>query len=328
MTVHRIRASAAVILLCSGLAATEPNVATRRWWSHIVAMSNDDLEGRDAGSAGHQKAARYVATQFERAGLKPAGQNGYFQSVPLHEIRLLTDRSEVELVGKDGTRKLQWLRQISLAARTGLPESIQGELVFVSQTDAAEDLDLKGKIVVQLSPPRLLPRPAGAARPVPRPGIFATVSIDNPGGPEPPHWPAAYSRAMTLAGTPLPEAARGPIDFAFNRDFADVLLAGSGHTYKELVSLAGQGKPLPHFAIPASLHARLAFETRDLASDNVLAVLPGSDPVLADEYVVLSAHLDGYGIGEPRNGDCIYNGAFDDAAYVATLIDLAERLKE
>ncbi len=53
-----------------------------------------------------------------------------------------------------------------------------------------------------------------------------------------------------------------------------------------------------------------------------------SDPALADEYVVVSAHLDGYGIGEPWGADRIYNGAFDDAAYVATLIDFAERLRE
>src|SRR4029077_20035062 len=51
-------------------------------------------------------------------------------------------------------------------------------------------------------------------------------------------------------------------------------------------------------------------------------------PVLASEYVVLSAHLDGYGFGEPIQGDRLYNGAFDDAAYVATLIDLAQKLKE
>jgi Zn-dependent M28 family amino/carboxypeptidase len=57
----------------------------------------------------------------------------------------------------------------------------------------------------------------------------------------------------------------------------------------------------------------------------VLAILPGTDPVLKDEFVIVSAHLDGYGFGEPVNGDELYNGAFDDAAYVATLIRLAEQ---
>jgi len=64
---------------------------------------------------------------------------------------------------------------------------------------------------------------------------------------------------------------------------------------------------------------------RDIASPNVLAMLPGSDPKLAGQAIVLSAHLDGYGYGEPVNGDRLYNGTLDDAAYVALLIRLAER---
>jgi Zn-dependent M28 family amino/carboxypeptidase len=71
----------------------------------------------------------------------------------------------------------------------------------------------------------------------------------------------------------------------------------------------------------------MRFDASSLVSDNVIGVLRGSDPALAEEYVVLSAHLDGYGVGEPWGADKIYNGAFDDAAYVATLIDFAERLR-
>jgi Zn-dependent M28 family amino/carboxypeptidase len=139
---------------------------------------------------------------------------------------------------------------------------------------------------------------------------------------------------MTLAdGTPAPDtgsglapAGNGPA-LRINPAFADELLAGSGHTYKELADLMTTGKPLPRFAIPATLRAHMKFETAELKSDNVLGVLPGSDPALANEYIVISAHLDGYGIGEPWGSDNVYNGAFDDAAYVATLIDFAESLK-
>jgi Zn-dependent M28 family amino/carboxypeptidase len=119
-----------------------------------------------------------------------------------------------------------------------------------------------------------------------------------------------------------------PLVLRFNPAAADVLLEGSGHTYSELTALAAEGKPQPRFVIPAVLRAKLRVETNNFASDNILAVLPGSDPELSKEYVVVSAHLDGYGIGEPWNGDRIYNGAFDDAAYVATMIDMAERLHE
>jgi hypothetical protein len=182
----------------------------------------------------------------------------------------------------------------------------------------AAAIDPHGKIVVQL-PAR---RTASAL-----PGIAGTIAIDTTTGPEPPHWPVPYSVSMTLAETPRHPLNTPPV-FRFNPAVAEELFRGSAHTFEELQKLDAGGKPLPQFAIPAKLHASLKFTTADLTSDNIVAVLPGTDPKLADEYVVVSAHLDGYGIGEPRNGDKIYNGAFDDAAYVATLIDFAQKLHE
>jgi Zn-dependent M28 family amino/carboxypeptidase len=132
---------------------------------------------------------------------------------------------------------------------------------------------------------------------------------------------------MSLAETPQ-RTVNTPPSFRFNPAFAEELFRGSGHTFEELQKLAAESKPLPQFALPAKLRATMKLTTTDLSSDNIIAVLPGTDPKLADEYVVVSAHLDGYGIGEPRNGDKIYNGAFDDAAYVATLIDFAQKLHE
>ena len=75
---------------------------------------------------------------------------------------------------------------------------------------------------------------------------------------------------------------------------------------------------------PRGFEARFATRERSYSSANVLAVLPGTDPALADEPVLLIAHLDGYGYGTPVNGDNLYNGALDDAAYVATLITFAD----
>jgi Zn-dependent M28 family amino/carboxypeptidase len=132
---------------------------------------------------------------------------------------------------------------------------------------------------------------------------------------------------MTLAEAPR-QPSNAPPAFRFNPAIAEELFRGSGHTFEELQKLAADGKPLPQFALPSKLHATMKLTTADLTSDNIVAVLPGSDSKLADEYVVVSAHLDGYGIGEPWNGDKIYNGAFDDVAYVATLIDFAQKLHE
>jgi hypothetical protein len=317
------------LIPCLGAAlfATEPNEATKRWWAHVMALANDGMEGRDTGSEGYRKAERYVIAQFERAGLKPAGEKGYAQPVPLRAIRLKTDQSSIELVRKDGVKKLEWLRQITTAARVGLPESLEADLVFMGDAPAAgaTPLDPQGKIVVQM-PAR--PGSAGRGAAPARAGSVGTLAIDTTGGPEPPRWPAAYSVAMSLAETPARQAGNTAIAFRFNPKFAEELFQGSGHTYAELLKLSEDGKPLPQFEIPAKLRATFKIESSELTSDNIAAVLPGSDPALADQYVVISAHLDGYGFGEPWNGDRIYNGAFDDAAYVATLIDLAEKLHE
>ncbi|SPF38891.1 exported hypothetical protein [Candidatus Sulfopaludibacter sp. SbA4] len=193
----------AAAFLCCALFATEPDEATRRWWSHVEALANDGLQGRDTGSEGYRQAARYVVTQFERAGLKPAGESGYYQSVPLHVVRLRTDQSEIELVRKDGGHKLQWLRQITMPARMGLPDTFEAGLVFAGSDENPEGLN--GKIVVQLGGGR---RGAAAA---PRPGIAGTLTIEATGGPEPPRWPVSYSVAMTLADPwPMPRNGRRP----------------------------------------------------------------------------------------------------------------------
>jgi hypothetical protein len=303
-----------LIALCVAGLAVEPNAATKRWWSHVVAMSGDDLQGRDAAGEGYKKAGRYVVTQFEKAGLKPAGEHGYYQTVPLHELRFQPAESTVELVRDGAVTKLQWLRQIGITAREGLPATLEGPLVFMGEAGG----DATGKIVVALN---------GHAPRNPQ-GAIAVVSIDNPNAVEPPRWPIQYAVSMRLKETPAAGGRGGAPTMRFNPAEAELLFTGTGHTYKELYADTG---PLPTFPLNASLKASLKFSTADVESDNILAILPGSDPVLSKEYVVVSAHLDGYGIGEPWtvNGktDNIYNGAFDDAAYVATLIDFAEALK-
>ncbi|HXA51879.1 MAG TPA: M28 family peptidase, partial [Candidatus Acidoferrum sp.] len=299
------------------LLATDPSPATRRWWSHVQALSGDDLAGRDTGSEGYRKAAAYVVKQFEAAGLRPAGESGsWYQSVPMRSVRLRTDQSEAALVRADGTvRKLEWLRQITVPARAGAPESVDAPLVFDGQGPAG---DLTGKILVRLNIPGAGRRGVASATA----GALGTLTIDATTGPEPPRWPVAYSVAVTVADA-APAAPAAGIPFRLNPLAAGLLFEGSGHTYSELMELATAGKPLPRFEFPLRLRAHMKFEAAELKSDNVLGVLPGSDPALANEYVVIGAHLDGYGIGEPWNGDKIYNGAFDDAAYVATLIDFA-----
>ena len=321
----KICAGAALLLLSFSLAATEPNDATRRWWQYITALANDGMEGRDTGSPAYQRAARYVAAEFEKSGLRPSGDKGYFQSVPMRRVQLNVAASSVELESKTGKRPLAWLREITMTVGPGLPPQIPAPLVFRgSAPEPPAGIDVKGKIIVRLSPPVGTPAANVPAPPLPA-GALGTLGIDNFDGPERRRWPAAYAVNVSIAGTP---PTPNPVPALFlNPTVAEDLFQGSGHTYAELKRLYDNGQPLPWFEIPATLRATLRFDSSDIASDNVVGVLPGADPALKNEYVVISAHLDGYGFGEPIHGDRLYNGAFDDAAYVATLLDLAVQWK-
>src|SRR5277367_3046148 len=92
-----MRTVCALFLLSLSLVATEPNAATRRWWSYLTALANDGMEGRDTGSAAYRRASRYVATEFERSGIQAAGEQGFFQSVPMRRVQLDTGKSSAAL---------------------------------------------------------------------------------------------------------------------------------------------------------------------------------------------------------------------------------------
>lgn len=303
--------------------AVEPDAATKRWWSHIVALANDSMRGRDTGSPEHRTAQEYVVRQLERNGVKPAGEQGFFQSVPLRSLRMAAGRSTATLTIGGRDRSLAWLKDIAGPTATGLPALVAGPLVFAGSDNAA-GLRVQGAILVRLNAPRLLGLPAAPELPA---GVVASLGIDSVLGPEPSRWPAQNAIAMTFADGTLPRAQGVPA-FRFNPASAEALFEGSGHTYKEVLDLATAGKPVPSFELKGTLALTMAFDEATLASDNVIGVLPGSDPALAGQHIVISAHIDGYGLGTPWDKDGIYNGAFDDAAYVATLIDFAERLRE
>ena len=119
-----------------------------------------------------------------------------------------------------------------------------------------------------------------------------------------------------------------PVSIEFNPAHAEMLFAGSGHTFQEILAALNGDKPLPHFPLAVKVHARVGMTRSEVKSENIVGVLPGSDPQLRKEYVVVSAHLDHLGIGEPVNGDRIYNGAMDDASGDASLIEIARAVKD
>jgi Zn-dependent M28 family amino/carboxypeptidase len=133
---------------------------------------------------------------------------------------------------------------------------------------------------------------------------------------------------MSLADPAMDETRGLKLMVTVNPAHAEKLFAGSGHTFREILDAAAADKPLPRFAISGRLEATAAVKHADVVSENVAAVLPGSDPKLKGEYVVFTAHLDHLGVGKPINGDAVYNGAMDNASGTAAMLDVAAILKE
>ncbi len=344
MRVPLLLATAA--LFATLFAASAPD--GRRWWSHVLYLADDKLQGRNTGSEGHRQAATYVAGEFERAGLKPAGTSGYIQPVKFKTRRLIEEQSSLAIV-RDGREEKLTLGEDAIIGVRGEPaDSVEAPLVFVGYGLTAQEknyddfagLDVRGKIAVYISggPPSIPGalsshyQSAGERSAIlKRVGVVGACSIMNPRSMDVP-WSrsslARFQPSMSLADPSLDDAGSFKISVTVNPAHADKIFAGSGHTFQEILDLANAGKPLPHFAIPAKLKASARLERGEVESQNVAAVLPGSDPKLKNEYVVLSAHLDHLGVGRPVNGDSIYNGAMDNASGIAAMLDVAQTLHE
>jgi Zn-dependent M28 family amino/carboxypeptidase len=133
---------------------------------------------------------------------------------------------------------------------------------------------------------------------------------------------------MDLADPKYIETTGMQLSMSWNPERADRLLQGTGKTIGELLALAGAKKPLPRFPLDIRLRVKTAVVRDEVESQNVIGILPGSDPQLSREFVVLSAHLDHVGKTRVIEGDGIHNGAMDNASGIASLIEIAKMLRE
>ena len=321
--------------------------AAAQWWADISALAGNDKEGRLTGSKGYLRAADYVVKRFQSEGLKPAGTKGYMQPVMLEQQTVDQPASSAELVAADGGVSSLNVGQDSRFGAGGapLPEGIDAPLVFVGYglhlpkfgVDEFAGLDLKGKIVVVVSGgPAEISGPVKSAARFERTALLGKlgargiIQLTTPHQVEIP-----WARQILLAGQPgmyladksLRETPDGFVSLAIDPAKAEILFAGSGHTFAELAALADASKTLPTFSMPLHLTGKIVAQRVPVSSPNLVARLPGRDAKLRREYVVVSAHLDHLGIGAPINGDAIYHGAMDDASGVATVLDIAHRLK-
>ncbi len=318
------------------------------WWDYIKVLADDKMEGRDTGSRGEHAAQEYAVEQLKKAGLEPAGINGFYQPVRFVSRQIVEKDCSLTLV-HDGQRESLVLGDDALIGTRILPApEVKAPLIFVGyglkvpekNYDDFAGLDIKGKLVVIFSgSPTDIPGPLAAHyqtllerwKVLRAAGAVGIISLINPASMDIPWSRISLNRThatMDLDYPEFDETSGAQLSVTVNPASAEKFFAGSGHTFAEIAELGKDRKPLPHFPLAVSLEAKTKVETQKVESANLVAKLPGSDPTLKDEYVVLSAHIDHVGIGAPINGDSIYNGAMDDGSGSALLLDEAAIFKK
>lgn len=328
--------------------------------AHVAFLSADVMKGREAGSPEYDIAAHYVASQFMAAGLKPGGDaGGYLQAVPLVSYRAKEGArvalgADVLVAGDDVTVAAN---PASATTRVTAPVVFAGQGIVAPayKRDDYAALDVRGKIVAlvagtptdmtgeeraffgspatkaRLAAQRgavgivILARPGVPDRRAPAPAPTPTAAAKPGAAPAPAAAPAAPRRMIWANPDGTGHAERGSVPVLANFTVAGArkLFAAAGQSWDKLGGAKAKLRPL---ALPTPLTIESATEFEPVRSFNVVGVLPGSDPALAKEVVVLSGHLDHIGVGKPdAKGDAINNGALDDAIGTASVIEAAKR---
>ena len=277
-------------------------------------LTAPEMDGRRSGTAGGDRAARQIADWLAAAGLRPGGDQGsYLQTFVLETSARPGPASSLELLGPT-PRRFETGREW-IAHGGSLAGEVSGEVVFVGYgaeiPDAKYDdyagVDVRGKIALALDG---APSHLGNSR-VSR--LDKLIAAKRRG-----------AAALLVAGGELPSAEKtsievGLVSGALTREAADAVLAPAGRTTADAANaLAAARGPAP-FATGTRAHVRVEKVTDEVRAANVIGVLPGTDPALASETVVVGAHYDHLG----RADGVVYPGADDNASGTAVVLGLA-----
>jgi Zn-dependent M28 family amino/carboxypeptidase len=308
-------------------------------------LSHDLLEGRGTGQRGGDIAAEYIATQFWLDGLKAAGDNGtFFQKVPMVGITPAPETSFEIAPNKGEALRLKPLDEYVAYDETQKPsDDIDAEIVYVGygieapeyQWDDYKGVDVRGKVLLML----VNEPPSNDAN------FFKGPALTYYG-----RWTYKYEEAARkgAVGAILihkTDMASYPWEVVRNSnsgekeylksdspdlraaswiqlEVARKLARDSGMDLDKMMSDA-QSRDFHPVALPVKLKAHMASKVRQISSNNVVAMLPGSDPKLKSEAVIYTAHYDHLGTRPEMSGDNIYNGARDNATGCGILLELA-----
>jgi hypothetical protein len=348
-----MRLLAAALLVIAATATAQPPATVehdiaRRVRADVEFLASDHLDGRDTGSKGYVIAADYVAAQFRAIGLEPAGDNGgWFQQVP---FRRASYDKQPTLAMTVGGRQVALDPAKDATVRPSVTEKsrqLSAGFVFVGyglkdarhNLDDYRGLDLRGKIAVALSgTPRGLPSDIEAHLASSKDRFAAEAGAV--GFLEIPRNDGQRGNPVARGGRPLidwvdqsgkagsvPPGLR--LQLAVSNEWAERLFEGAAKSLDKVRKEAKANSRISPrgFALGPVISVQSDSKWEDFTSPEVVGLLKGSDPTLAAEHVVLMGHLDHLGLRtEAKPGeDAIYNGAIDNAAGVATMLEAARQ---
>ena len=319
--------------------------------AHYAALASDAMEGRFAGTAAYQRAADYVAEQFALIGLEAAGEEGWFQEVPLVSYRIDTETATV-YTHRDGIDTELTYREDYGMGGDKVRESteVRAEVVYVGFGVHAPELgysdydgvDVEGKIVAMFrGAPSTFPHNERAfyssgrskASEAVRRGAVGTIGLRSRRAEKQFPWERFKQQMGTRPGMAWVNLSGQANDYfpelggavILSREAATGLFDGSPLRFDDALDAIDNDdiKSMP-LGVEVSMSRRTSHE--EITSPNVIGMIRGSDPALADEFVIFSAHLDGLGRGAAEDGDDIYNGAYDNAMGVALMLETAKAL--
>lgn len=333
------------LLVAAAAPAPVQTGAAQRVRADVEFLASDLLEGRDTGSKGYDIGASYVASRFRAIGLAPGGTDGgWYVDVP---FRRAVHAAPPALAIAFGDRVKAFRSTSDFAVRPSLTQqqrSIDAPMIFAGhgisdprlEIDDYAGLDVRGKVVVVLdgTPPGLPTEVAAHLNSykqmvAAQKGALGLVQVSGTGSRPNFNLLAYYDRPVVDWADPTGRTKSQSTDIALvatvSKDVAGQLFRAAGKDSSAIYAASEKPGTLPGFDIPARLRLSDSMEWSDFTSPEVIGLLPGSDPALKSEYVVLMGHLDHLGMkAKAKAGeDSIYNGALDNAAGVSTMLEAA-----
>jgi hypothetical protein len=316
--------------------------------AHMRFLSDDLLEGRGTGTRGYQIAAKYVASEMEAMGLKPAGVNGtWFQPVKFRGSKLVSDQSSLAVVRDGKEQALKEGEDYETSGAVSFSDvSMDAPVVFVGYGVSAPErhyddyagADTRGKIVVVIyGAPASFPSTERAyysdgivkAENAVAHGAVGMLAFLSPEDQQryPWRWIAPQIRSGALRwlddkGKPHDVFPQLKAAGLLSQSGTEALFAGAPKTLDQVFATAKASEPQA-FPLSVTVKQHMVSKHEEVESSNILGVLRGSDPKLRDQYVVYTAHVDHLGRCTPADGDDICHGAFDNASGVAALLEAA-----